>query len=110
MGGLQLPVEYAVVLRLADAGATDDLIAAGAGVETTSVAGRLRIARSKLAEMMGAASAEDACAAQRGDPVGVEAELGEHLVGVLAEQRCPPCEAGGRPRELCRVPGMADAS
>jgi DNA-directed RNA polymerase specialized sigma24 family protein len=54
-----LPPAYAVALRLADAGASDDLIAAGAGVDPTSVPALIRLARAKLAEAMTGSSSAD---------------------------------------------------
>ena len=54
-----LPPPYAVALRLADAGASDVLIAAGAGVDPTSVPALLRLARAKLAEAMTGVSSAD---------------------------------------------------
>ena len=47
----RLPVSYAVALRLHEAGAADDLIAAALGSDPLSVPALLELARRKLAEV-----------------------------------------------------------
>jgi hypothetical protein len=44
----ELPVAYAVALRLHDAGASDTFIAVGLGIESEAVATMLDVARRKL--------------------------------------------------------------
>ena len=48
----ELPVAYAVALRLSDAGASTQMIAQAVGVEIEAVEPMLRLARAKLAEHM----------------------------------------------------------
>src|SRR5262245_15627 len=54
-------------------------------------------------------SADRAARAQLGDAARVVAELGQHLVGVLAEQRRAAGEVRGRTGELRGVPRLAHA-
>ncbi len=49
-----LPVAYAVALRLSDAGVSKDVIAQAIGVEPEAVDPLLRLARAKLAEQVNA--------------------------------------------------------
>jgi DNA-directed RNA polymerase specialized sigma24 family protein len=51
----ELPVAYAVALRLFDAGVSTDVIARAVGVEPEAVDPLLRLARAKLAEQLKAA-------------------------------------------------------
>jgi hypothetical protein len=48
----RLPTSYAVALRLRDAGAADELIAAGLGIEAVSLPALLELAEAKLAAIL----------------------------------------------------------
>ena len=50
----ELPVAYAVALRLSDAGVSTQVIAQAVGVEVEAVGPLLRLARAKLAEVLNA--------------------------------------------------------
>ena len=55
----EIPAEYAVALRLADAAADSVAIAAALGIDSAAVPSVLRMARAKLASLVGIADPPD---------------------------------------------------